>query len=410
MTTVTRYDGQVIAGSIKAWNVDKGFGFAAVEDGGDDIFMHQSVIEVDDNKYRAVCPGTKVEVTYFDRDGKHTASKVTGVGGTSFKGFSSKGEAANQCINRPAGSSSGRVKWYNTEKGFGFILPDEGGSSDIFFSIKDVENQQPLQSDEPVVYFLAEVDSKVKATKVKSLSTAPRGGLVGGGPYGGLPSGPSPMFPSQPPGPYGYAPGQGGPQYPQYPPQYPPQQPMYPPQGPYGQQMGAGMQMGYGGPSGPASGLRTGSCKWYNEAKGFGFIIPSEGGKDIYFREVTPPPAEGDPLEFEIKVMDGKPAAVNIVQTKNRKRKVMDPGFQGQQVHSDPYAPQSKAPRASYPPGPGHAPQAAHDPYGGPSAGQGNYGQQPAGAPYAPNPAGSPYPGNPQQGSAYGYPPQNAYY
>lgn len=177
--------------------------------------------------------------------------------------------------------------------------------------------------------------------------------------------------------------------------------------------------MGFGGPPAPAGGLRTGTCKWYNESKSFGFIVPSEGGKDIYFREVSPPPAEGDPLEFEIKLVDGKPAAVNVIQTKNRKRKVMDP-YQGQ-LPSDPYAPQSKAQRpASYPPGPGAshghggpphghqgppAPQSAYDPYGGASSVGGNYGP---GAPYAPTPGpNNPYPVNPQQGNAYGYPPQN---
>lgn len=398
---VTRYDGQGITGKIKAWNVAKGFGFADADDGGEDIFMHQSVIEVEDSRYRSICPGTKVEMTYFDRNGKHTASKVTASGGTPFKGFASKQEASAVCAARTVDSLGGKVKWYNTTKGFGFIIPEEGGN-DVFFGIKDVQDQQILQTDEQVVYHLEHMEDKVKASKVRSINIH-RSNVSN-----------SPLY-SSPPTPYGFPPAGGPPtpQYPQYQ-QYQPHQPQgYPPMG---GGMGGGMGMGYGGPGGhgaPApGGMRTGTCKWYNVTKAFGFILPSEGGKDIYFREVSPPPVEGDPVEFEIKVNDGKAEAVNVVQTKNRKRKVMDPSYQGQMPSS--YAPQTKSQRpGSYPPiGAPHAgmphtapgPQSNYDPY---SSGQSPYGQPPSSV-YPPNGSASPY-SAPQQApaSSYGGYPQN---
>ena len=41
--------------------------------------------------------------------------------------------------------STGTVKFFNGEKGFGFITPDSG--SDLFFHISEVQGQQPRDGD-----------------------------------------------------------------------------------------------------------------------------------------------------------------------------------------------------------------------------------------------------------------------
>ncbi len=65
--------------------------------------------------------------------------------------------------------------------------------------------------------------------------------------------------------------------------------------------------------------IQTGTVKWFNDGKGFGFIAPSNGGKDLFahhseirnnggFRTL----AEGAQVEFEVKDGPKGPQATNI--------------------------------------------------------------------------------------------------
>lgn len=46
---------------------------------------------------------------------------------------------------------TGKVKFFNEEKGFGFIVP-ENGSKDLFVHISGVKNGVPLKEDSKVEY------------------------------------------------------------------------------------------------------------------------------------------------------------------------------------------------------------------------------------------------------------------
>jgi CspA family cold shock protein len=51
----------------------------------------------------------------------------------------------------------------------------------------------------------------------------------------------------------------------------------------------------------------TGTVKWFNESKGFGFISPSEGGEDVFvhFRAISGDGfktlAEGQTVSYEVE-------------------------------------------------------------------------------------------------------------
>ncbi len=177
--------------------------------------------------------------------------------------------------------ATGKVKWFNTAKGFGFIQPDDGGQ-DIFVHVSAVERAGLSQLDEgQSVNYDLEQDSRSGKTAAGNLEVtgsaphgarpAPRGPRPGGfggdrGGFGGGDRG----------GGYGGGGGGGG-------------------FGGGGGRSGGGFGggdrgggFGGGGGGGAARGAGqvmgsgSGKVKWFNATKGFGFILPDEGGPDIF--------------------------------------------------------------------------------------------------------------------------------
>ncbi|MDM7861213.1 cold-shock protein [Alteromonas sp. ASW11-36] len=63
----------------------------------------------------------------------------------------------------------------------------------------------------------------------------------------------------------------------------------------------------------------NGVVKWFNEDKGFGFLTPSEGGKDVFvhFRSIVSGGykslTEGQEVSFTIEQSQKGPQAANVI-------------------------------------------------------------------------------------------------
>ena len=64
--------------------------------------------------------------------------------------------------------------------------------------------------------------------------------------------------------------------------------------------------------------MTSGTVKWFNTTKGFGFIQPEDGGADVFVhisavqRAGLPGLNEGQRVSYELQKERGKTAAVNL--------------------------------------------------------------------------------------------------
>ena len=130
-------DTEEIRGKVKWFNSDKGFGFITPEDGGSDVFLHLSALR--QAGYEAVEGGSTLVCKVVQGPKGLQAVEVVEVD-TSTVGPSAPRESEFSDGNIGQIEAEGdffeaTVKWFNIEKGYGFITRGEE-APDLFVHIK----------------------------------------------------------------------------------------------------------------------------------------------------------------------------------------------------------------------------------------------------------------------------------
>jgi cold shock protein len=161
--------GPPVHGVVKWFNPDKGFGFVELSDGSGDAFLHGSVLA--QSGINAVQPGETVEVRVGPgHKGPHiteiisvdSSTAVPATPRSNFVATTSNGSSSDSSIDE-----TGTVKWFNVEKGYGFISLDRG--NDVFVHISALERSRltSLAEGQLVIVDVVEGRKGLEAARVR---------------------------------------------------------------------------------------------------------------------------------------------------------------------------------------------------------------------------------------------------
>jgi cold shock protein len=169
----TRFEapsGPPARGVVKWFNPEKGFGFVELSDGSGDAFLHGSVLT--QSGINAVQPGETLVVRVGPgHKGPHVTEVLSVDSSTAVPATPRRSRFRAEISNGPstdtAVEETGRVKWFNAERGYGFVALD--GGKDVFVHVSALERSgiEGLSEGQTVVVDVVGGRKGPEATRVR---------------------------------------------------------------------------------------------------------------------------------------------------------------------------------------------------------------------------------------------------
>jgi CspA family cold shock protein len=172
--TQPRFDapsGPPVRAVVKWFKPERGFGFVEMTDGSGDAFLHASVLER--GAIPAVQAGETLEVRVAPGQKGPQVTEILSVDSstaTPAPARRSAYPAASRAPapNEPTVEEAGTVKWFNAQKGFGFIVRDDGGKDAfIHASVLERSGVPTLNEGQRVLIDIAEGRKGPEAVRVR---------------------------------------------------------------------------------------------------------------------------------------------------------------------------------------------------------------------------------------------------
>ena len=124
--------GRRVEAKVKWFNASKGFGFVTLSDGSQDAFLPMAILRR--AGYEDVRDGASITCEVSAGAKGPLVTAVLNVDNSTATAPRSESSGIDRNGLRPSHSLEGAVKWFEPEKGYGFISPD-GGGKDVFIHI-----------------------------------------------------------------------------------------------------------------------------------------------------------------------------------------------------------------------------------------------------------------------------------
>jgi CspA family cold shock protein len=163
--------GPPVNGVVKWFSPEKGFGFVELSDGSGDAFLHGSVLA--QSGIAAVQPGETLEVRVGPgHKGPHITEVLSVDSSTAAAATPRRSNYQAAPSSRPTSDTlveqSGTVKWFNAERGYGFITRN-GGGEDVFVHVSALERSglTGLSEGDRVIVDISEGRKGLEAARVR---------------------------------------------------------------------------------------------------------------------------------------------------------------------------------------------------------------------------------------------------